>query len=164
MPGSSTDSAVVTWSVSQCPFTIGCSARMLDDIRLVVTDAFFSLARGGLEIGGILLGRFENGRLSIVEYMPLECEHAYGPSFTVSPSDHGRMRALLKSADEQYPDLQPVGWYHSHTRSGIFLSDDDLAIYHLYFPEPWQVALVMTPHTFEPPRIGFFFREADGRV
>jgi hypothetical protein len=57
-----------------------------------------------------------------------------------------------------------VGWYHSHTRSEIFLSDADLAIYHRFFPESWQVALVMKPHTFQPARIGFFFREGDGSV
>ena len=57
-----------------------------------------------------------------------------------------------------------MGWYHSHTRSEIFLSDADLEIHRRFFPEPWQVALVMKPHTFQPTRIGFFFREADGSV
>ena len=36
-----------------------------------------------------------------------------------------------------------MGWYHSHTRSEIFLSDADLEIHNRYFPEPWQVALVL---------------------
>jgi hypothetical protein len=57
-----------------------------------------------------------------------------------------------------------VGWYHSHTRSEIFLSDADLAIHNRFFAESWQVALVMKPHTFQPARIGFFFRQADGSV
>ena len=57
-----------------------------------------------------------------------------------------------------------MGWYHSHTRSEIFLSDADLKIHQAYFPESWQVALVMKPHTLQPARIGFFFREADGSV
>ena len=58
----------------------------------------------------------------------------------------------------------PVGWYHSHTRSEIFLSDADLAIHNRFFPEPWQVALVLKPHTFEPMRAGFFFREHEGSM
>ena len=39
-------------------------ARVLDDIRLAVVDAFFSLPRGGAEIGGILLGTGMASRIS----------------------------------------------------------------------------------------------------
>jgi proteasome lid subunit RPN8/RPN11 len=158
------ETTVVTWDVPECPFTVECSARTLDDIRLVITDAFFSLARGGLEVGGILLGQFDGKRLTILEYEPLECEHAHGPSFTISSNDRAQLRALLRSAPANHPGLEVVGWYHSHTRSGIHLSDEDLEIYQNFFPEPYQVALVMKPHTFDPARIGFFFRADDGTV
>jgi hypothetical protein len=87
MTESGTDSTTLTWSVPECPFTIEASARVLDDIRLAVTDAFFSLPRGGAEIGGILLGKFDHGRLVISDYAALDCEHAYGPSFVLSPPD-----------------------------------------------------------------------------
>ena len=164
MTESGTDSTTLTWSVPECPFTIEASARVLDDIRLAVTDAFFSLPRGGAEIGGILLGKFDHGRLVISDYAALDCEHAYGPSFVLSPPDEARLRELQASYVAVPGGLKPVGWYHSHTRSEIFLSDADLAIHSRFFPEPWQVALVMKPHTFQPARIGFFFRERDGSV
>jgi hypothetical protein len=57
-----------------------------------------------------------------------------------------------------------VGWYHSHTRSEILFSDADREIHQRFFPEPWQAALVLRPHTFQPTRAGFFFREADGSI
>jgi len=57
-----------------------------------------------------------------------------------------------------------VGWYHSHTRSEIFLSEADLDLHKRFFPEPWQIAVVMRPHTFQPTRVGFFFRERDGNM
>ncbi len=60
--------------------------------------------------------------------------------------------------------LRPAGWYHSHTRSEIFLSDADQEIHRRFFPEPWQVALVLKPHTFHPTRAGFFFRGVDGGI
>ena len=53
--------------------------KVLDDIRLAVVDAFFSLPRGGAEIGGILLGRRERDRVIITDSAALECEHAFGP-------------------------------------------------------------------------------------
>jgi proteasome lid subunit RPN8/RPN11 len=164
MTESGTDSATISWSVAECPFTIESSARVLDDIRLAVTDALFSLPKGGAEIGGILLGSFETGRLAIVEHAALDCEHAHGPGFTLSPADEGRLMALLAAHGDSGTGVRPVGWYHSHTRSGIFLSDADLLIYQRFFPEPWQVAMVMKPHTFQPARIGFFFRGTDGSV
>jgi proteasome lid subunit RPN8/RPN11 len=135
---------------------------VLDDIRLAVVDAFFSLPRGGAEIGGILLGSHEESRVTIADYQPVECEHAFGPGFTLSDRDKARLRQFL--AMERPPDLQVVGWYHSHTRSEIFLSDTDLEVYRQFFPEPWQVALVIKPHTFQPARAGFFFRGANGDI
>ncbi len=162
--GSELDSPVATWSAPQCPFTVEYSLRVLDDIRLAVVDAFFSLPHGGAEIGGLLLGDFRKGCLRINDYAPLECEHASGPSFTLSERDLARMAALVAEARRNGADRQPVGWYHSHTRSEILLSGADEEIHRRFFQEPWQVALVLRPHTFHPTRAGFFFRRPDGSI
>jgi hypothetical protein len=37
-------------------------------------------------------------------------------------------------------------------------------LYNRFFPEAWQVTLVLRPHAYEPTRGGFFFREADGSI
>ena len=37
--------ALGMWSTDQCPFAIEYSRKALDDIRLAVVDAFFSLPR-----------------------------------------------------------------------------------------------------------------------
>lgn len=157
-----TDHGPALWTTPQCPFAIEYSPRVLDSIRLAVVDAFFSLPRGGAEIGGILLGSRGRNRVVITDYAALECEHAFGPGFTLSDKDQARLLEMLEKAGNS--DLQPVGWYHSHTRSDIFLSEADLEIHRRYFPEPWQVALVIKPHTFQPARAGFFFRAADGSI
>jgi proteasome lid subunit RPN8/RPN11 len=154
----------IAWSAPQCPFRIEISARALDEIRMAVVDAFFSLPRGGAEIGGVLLGKFAGNLLTISDYAALSCEHAHGPGFTLSPPDEARLTELLAVHSMFGGGLRPVGWYHSHTRSEIFLSDADLAVHKKFFPEPWQVALVLKPHTFQPMRMGFFFREADGGI
>ncbi len=152
------------WSAPECPFRIEYSARVLDDIRLAVVDAFFSLPRGGAEIGGILLGMWDGARISITDYEALDCEHALGPSFVLSPRDQSSLAAMTAAAKRNASQRQPVGWYHSHTRSEIFLSDADRDIHNRFFPGPWQIALVLKPHTFEPTRGGFFFREPDGSI
>ena len=164
MPDSPTETAPGTWSVPECPFTIAYVPEVMDNIRLAVVDAFFSLPRGGAEIGGILLGWQTQRRVTIADYMALDCEHAMGPSFVLSPKDEAKLQELLEESKSNPAGLQAVGWYHSHTRSEIFLSDADLEIHNRFFPQPWQVALVMKPHTFQPMRCGFFFREADGSI
>lgn len=155
---------LVTWSAPQCPYTVEYAPSTLDDIRLAVMDAFFSLPRGGAEIGGILLGYFRDGGLRILDYRPLDCEHATGPSFTLSERDRARLAELLAEAAKGPPERQPVGWYHSHTRSEIFLSEADREIHLQYFLQPWQTALVLRPHIFHPAKAAFFFRNADGSM
>jgi hypothetical protein len=102
--------ALKTWGVAQGPFTIEYSRQTLDDIRMAVLDAFRSLPGGGVEIGGLLLGKFENQRLTITQHLPLESEHAYGPSFKLSPKDQTSLEELLGAAGRNFSDLQPVGW------------------------------------------------------
>ncbi len=162
MPDSA-DSPLAQWNAPECPFAVSYLPRVLDDIRLAVVDAFFSLPRGGAEIGGLLLGRHQANRVAITGWQQLDCEHAFGPSFALSDPDRARLAAMIAAA-EKNPDSRPVGWYHSHTRSEIFLSEADQELHRHFFPEPWQVALVLRPHTFNPTRGGFFFRGRDGAI
>ena len=148
-------------AVAQCPFAIEYPAEVLDQIRVVVMDAFFAIPRGGLEIGGVLFGRYRDGLLRIEAFRMLECEHAAGPSFTLSEADHVRLRDLLSSAATE--GLQPVGWFRSRTRSEIALCDADAALHDAYFPEPWQVMLVLRPEVTRPTRAAFFAR-VDGSL
>ena len=158
------ETPLTQWTTPECPFAIEYSPRAFDDIRLAVVDAFCSLPRGGVEIGGILLGQWEPGLLRITGYAALDCEHANGPGFTLSARDEAQLRDLIAQGPAEYPGTVPVGWYHSHTRSDIFLSDVDLAIHERFFPESWQVAVVFRPRMMQPVRAGFFFREASGRI
>jgi proteasome lid subunit RPN8/RPN11 len=149
-------------SAPEYPFPIEYSPRALDDIRLEVVEAFFSVPHGGVEIGGILFGNWDGKRLAITDYAALDCEHAFGPTFTLSERDQARLADLLTTRGKN--GVRPVGWYHSHTRSAISLSDADEAIHRRFFPEAWQVALVLKPQTFQPTKAGFFFRGADGAI
>jgi proteasome lid subunit RPN8/RPN11 len=165
-PSLETDRPGQTWQVPECPFPIEWSAAVLEGIRATAMDAFFSLPHGGAEIGGVLLGTRTGGRVRILAARPLECEHALGPTFTLSAKDHARLAALLVEGchDLRAQGWEPVGWYHSHTRSEILLSAQDVEIHNCYFSDPWHVALVVRPHAMRPMRAGFFFREANGSI
>ena len=61
--------------------------------------------------------------------------------------------------DQRFTSKQIVGWYHTHPRMGVFLSHYDTWLHDHFFPEPWQVALVMEPYSCLG---GFFIRQKDG--
>lgn len=159
------DSAFALWHVPECPFSIEYSQGVLDEIRIATVNAFYAFPHGGAEIGGILLGTRAKDRVRILGFLPLECEHVTGPSFVLSQSDESRLAQLLQESKAHAPvALEHLGWYHSHTRSGIFLSELDLALHNRHFPEPWQIALVLRPHKTQPTRAGFFFRDKSGGI
>src|SRR5436305_14319455 len=133
MPESPIGSELGAWGVPQCPFAIEYVPRVLDDIRLAVMDAFFSLPRGGAEIGGVLLGTFADGRLTISDYVPLDCEYAFGPSFTISTHDEAKLAELVAAARASGRSAEPAGWYHFHTPRDIFLSDAHVTITSRFF-------------------------------
>jgi hypothetical protein len=92
----------------------------------------------------------------------MACEHAFGPSFILSEKDEAGLKTLLDSAVDEadLSGLVPVGWYHSHTRSEISFSEQDLKVHERFFPEPWQVSLVLRPEKMKPTRAKFFLRGA----
>ena len=154
-----------TYRVPQCPFWIECSCAVLDQIRREVDDALNS-PRGARETGGVLFGRQELSRIHIVAHRVLHCGHALGPGFVLSASDEKRLTELI-SAPRTDPDLtglQPLGWYHSHIASKIFLSERDRQIHIRHFAAPFQVALVLRPSAERATGAGFFFQESAGSM
>lgn len=154
-----------TWKFPQCPFLMECSSAVLEQIRREVEHARKSY-RGERETGGVLFGIHEPERIRILAAKPLQCEHAMGPGFVLSQKDEKRLAQLIvaPATDPELNGLEALGWYHSHVRSPIFLSERDLQIHSRYFDAPFQVALVIRRESQRPTRAGFFFREASGEI
>jgi proteasome lid subunit RPN8/RPN11 len=154
------------WTAPDCPYRVTILAPVLNEIRIHAVESFYSVPRGGVEIGGVFFGVREAESLHIRAHRPIPCQYSTGPSFTLSVQDElGLSGVLDKAADD--PDLAgmfPVGWYHSHTRSEIFLSPADLKLYNEFFPDRWQIAMVLRPANLKPTRAGFFFRDRWGAV
>lgn len=154
------------WSVEGRLPSIEYSLAALDEILRAVMEGFESFPFGGVEVGGVLFGRREGNGIQILASRPLACEYASGPGFVLSEKDQSALSRLLEecACDASLRDLVPVGWYHSHTRGEISISEKDLEIWNRYYPQPWQVAMVLQPRAGKPVRIGFFIREPDGSV
>jgi proteasome lid subunit RPN8/RPN11 len=160
------DVKFASWSVAESPITIEYSLILIEEIRHAVAEGFQRLARGGIEVGGILYGTRDGRTVRVMAMRPIACEHARGPAFLLSDKDRIGLNQQL-GADAEDPQLEgliSVGWYLSHTRSEITLSDSDLELYSIFFPAPWQVTMVVRPGRGGSMRAGFFAREADGTV
>jgi proteasome lid subunit RPN8/RPN11 len=116
------------------------------------------------EVGGVLIGRWRvdkrSGERYIVAEAALPARHTrQGSAFLTFTQD--TLVALHQEQEERYPGRRIVGWFHTHPRMGVFLSDYDLWLHRHFFPEPWQVALVIEPCS----QIGgFFVWTEDGRM
>lgn len=141
--------------------SVECPWAILEEIHAVVQEGFRRLSKGGVEVGGILFGRRADQIIRILAWRPIPCEHARGAGFLLSNEDKQRLMGMMEAAesDPQLQVLEPVGWFVSHTRSGVELTEDDMEVYRQFFPEPWQVTLVFKPEKGEPSRAGFFVRE-----
>jgi hypothetical protein len=152
------------WTAPESPVSIEYSLVVIEEIRHEVAEGFQRLSRGGLEVGGILYGTRDGRTVRILAMRPMQCEHARGPAFLLSDKDRAGLTEQLAAEDPRLENLVPVGWFLSHTRSEIALSEADVEVYSSYFPAPWQVTLVIRPGRGGSMRAGFFVREADGTV
>jgi len=160
------DATFGTWSVAASPVKIEYSLVVLEEIRHEVAEGFQKLSRGGIEVGGLMYGVREGETVRIMAIRPAACEHSSGPSFRLSERDRAALREQIR-LDREDPRLEGlvcVGWYVSHTRTEITLSESDQEIFSSYFSQPWQVTLVVRPSRGGNMRAGFFVREPGGTV
>jgi hypothetical protein len=135
--------------------------EIMDELRLAACGGLRQLARGGLEIGGVLFGSRRDNVIRLVNWRSIECEHARGPALLLSEKDRQGLRRLLENAENEIDlkGLQPVGWFVSHTRSEVSFLETDKEVFEQFFPESWQVALVLHPERAGTCKAGFFVRE-----
>ncbi len=111
------------------------------------------------EVGGVLVGNWfsETGtdRPFIVVETALPARFTRQGSVYLTFTQDSLVD-LRTEMDEHYPDKETVGWYHTHPRMGVFLSQYDTWLHTYFFPEKWQVALVIEPFNGLG---GFFIRQ-----
>jgi hypothetical protein len=119
-----------------------------------------------LEIAGLLFGRRTGQTVYIAAHRAIECEHALGPSFTMSQKDTERLQSLLgeTGSDPELAGLENVGWYVSHTRRPFKLVPGDLEIVDRFFPEPLKLTAIVQPAATGKARFSWFARTEDGSL
>ncbi|QEH32289.1 Mov34/MPN/PAD-1 family protein [Aquisphaera giovannonii] len=107
-----------------------------------------ALSDTSVELGGILLGKECVDERTNTPFVwvtqSLEAKHYANTqaSFTYT---HDSWEEISRERDRKFPDLDIVGWYHTHPSFGIFLSHHDLFIHEHFFAQPLQLAYVIDP-------------------
>ena len=99
------------------------------------------MAWGGVELGGILLGKRGDGpaaAVTIAEAPGSACEHEFGPSFHLSARDVEGLATQLAEVGAG----KVVGYWLTSSRD-LSLTAETIAIIDRYFFQPWQVVLVL---------------------
>ena len=156
----------VSWRVPQFPRSIEYPLEVMEEIRAFACDELLQLSHGGDDVGGILFGTRRDDLIRILTWRPMACEHAQGQGLRLSNNDRMNLAVQLEIARQNpdLKDLRPVGWFVSHLHGGASLSDSDLEIYSGFFPEAWQVALLVCPQGNGRAQAGFFVREPNDKV
>jgi proteasome lid subunit RPN8/RPN11 len=120
-----------------------------------------SVSDTSIEVGGVLVGHWclskGHEQFVMVEHA-LPARHTrQGSAFLTFTQDS--LVDIHAQIDADYKGMMIVGWYHTHPGMGVFLSHYDLWLHEHFFPEPWQVALVVEPQS---STAGFFIRQPQG--
>lgn len=98
------------------------------------------------EVGGILVGRLTDGEAVIEEVLPALAATSGSANVTFT---HDVWETVHAALDRDFPEQRIVGWYHSHPRFGVFMSEYDVFAHKSFFSAPALVAVVVDPHAGE---------------
>ena len=135
-------------------FVVAEIGKILEDELLIFVDLdvmrdmeAHAHSNTRVELGGVMLGQQnldENGRPFVLITDSLRARHyeATKGSFKFT---HDTWSQITRERSEFRPDLEMVGWYHTHPGWSVFLSGMDLFICNNFFNRPLDVALVIDP-------------------
>lgn len=122
-------------------------------IRHIAAHSYSNLQ---CEVGGALLGRAyqSNGRVYVDVRAAIPAVTAdQGPVHFTFTAD--AWSQLHRDRAEAYPDLDIVGWFHTHPDLGVFYSSDDVVVHSAAFTQPWHVGMVVDPVRKETSYFGW---------
>lgn len=158
-------SSYYLWEAAGKSVSVRLNLDVIDRLCSDVNSKFTDLTGRGSEIGGILLGRMTNASkrtFFIEDYELIACDYNDGPLFSLSDEAKSRMvEQLLRLKTSSGHSI--LGFFRSHTRKNLSLTEHDLSLIRDYFAGPETVFLLIKPFATKPSLAGFFIWE-DGEI
>ncbi len=148
------------WEVPEKPISVCFPLDIIDRLEHEAVESFRSLSSRGSEVGGVLFGTVEPGSpalITVASYDPVVCDYSRGPLYRLSDIDlHLFSKAMETGSRNGYV---PVGFYRSHTRKGLAMDPEDVALLESKFGDFNGIALLIRPFATKPSLGGIFFHE-----
>jgi proteasome lid subunit RPN8/RPN11 len=139
-----------------------------DQVQVIISQVALRQVEGhstadmNRELGGVLMGHViqEDGSLlvKVEAALPVSTED-HGPIHFTFTADSWAQ--LHQDRAARYPELDIVGWFHTHPNLGVFYSADDVVVHSAAFVMPWQVGLVFDPILGEGCLVGWHDNSAE---
>lgn len=154
--------AVRLWTSSDGEIAIEFSVALIEEIRTEIVRALHGIGRGGVEVGGLLLGTVDGGDYFIDAWRPIRCDHSRGASFLLSDRDIATLSCQIEAVqvDPALEGRQVAGWFVSHTRGGLDPRIEESELHTTHFATTGSILLTVQPsrygdaeaavHLFEP--------------
>lgn len=153
-------SGFYVWKPAGKSISVHFDFAVIDALRSAILNAPHSEEGRRDEIGGLLLGRVEPVQNVIVDgFELLSSEHKRGASFILSARDGEKLGTRLQWWSEHHNEREPIGFFRSHTRPGLYLDRNDQEVISRFFARPSDVALLVRPEADSSCIGGAFFWE-----
>lgn len=143
-----------------------------DQVQVVISQVALRQVEGhstadlNRELGGVLMGQViqeeETLLVKVEAALPVKTED-HGPIHFTFTAD--AWAQLHQDRAAHFPELDIVGWFHTHPNLGVFYSADDVVVHSAAFVMPWQIGLVFDPVLGEGCLVGWHDNSAeDGKL
>lgn len=138
------------WTASSGSPSIQFDPALLEEIRSEAVRALHGMGKGGIEIGGILLGQVEDGQITIRQWRPVHCDYSRGSSFLLSDRDVATLSCQIEAVqvDPVFAGLRVIGWFVSHTRGSLDPRIEESQLHTRLLNSPGSLLLILKPGRF----------------
>ncbi len=143
--------------------SVSFSTPAMEGIIYEVLTGYHAVRRREAEVGGVLLGHYEEDRILIDDFEPVLCEHREGLSYILSEEDLRGLEETLSWCEAKPDGPRVVGFYRSHTRPEDPGGDSDREFFDRYFPDARAVFLLLKPSS-QQSTVATYYSRLDGSL
>jgi hypothetical protein len=163
---SAADFIMGVWTAPEVALLVEYPLDIMEELRSLLCDELHRLSRGGGDVAGVLFGVSRGAAIRIMTWRAISRDAGDEQSPRLSRHDRAEMVRVLGMAasDPAMQGYEPLGWFCSHADGGTGLTPADIDLFENFFPNSWQVTLLLRRGPGGTARAGFFVREHDGSL
>ncbi len=158
------DTILGVWNAPEVPVRVEYPLDIMEELRALVCDDLQRLSRGGSDAAGLLFGVVRGPVARILTWRPISRGPIEEQAARLALHDRAELVRVLSGAatDPAIHGMEPLGWFVSRTQGGTGLTAPEVELFNNFFPNPWQVTLLLRRAPGGTARAGFFVRESGG--